>query len=120
MNEFRHGLLADLGDKVQKLTMENRHEGRWPIRTKAGRRLRQLPAPWSGHLVFAYFLGQDGARWRWIGAAAAAADPFYYRAKLATARFYFQAPCCRRPLTISAAARLRAPKNLMELEADLF
>jgi hypothetical protein len=108
--------LADLGDKVTKLTME--------IGLKAFRNQDEAGAAAVdylrvvGHLVYAYFwarmarialtrIKEDGAK----------VDPFY-TAKLATARFYFQR------LLPETAYHIRAARsgvgNLLELEAALF
>jgi len=112
MNEFVTPL-ADLADKVQKLTMEvgmkamsNPEE----VGAAAASYLRVI-----GHLVFAYFW----ARMAQVALqqAGTAADPFY-RAKLATARFYFQRLLPETAYHIRAARS--GAKNLMELEADLF
>jgi hypothetical protein len=108
--------LADLGDKVQKLTMElgmkalaDQNE----VGAAAVDYLRVL-----GHLVFAYFWARAAkvalAR---IAADGDRVDPFY-RGKLATARFYFQR------LLPETASHIRAArsgaKNLMEFEAAWF
>jgi alkylation response protein AidB-like acyl-CoA dehydrogenase len=113
MNEFVTPL-ADLGDKVQKLTMEigmkamsNPEEAG----AAAGSYLRVI-----GHLVFAYFWARM-ARVALDRIGAAGADPFY-RAKLATARFYFQRLLPETAYHIRAARS--GAKNLMELEAELF
>jgi hypothetical protein len=112
MNEFVTPL-ADLGDKVQKLTMEigmkamgNPEE----VGAAAVSYLRVI-----GHLVFAYFWARM-ARVA-LDHAGPGADPFY-RAKLATARFYFQRLLPETAYHIRAARS--GAKNLMELEAELF
>jgi alkylation response protein AidB-like acyl-CoA dehydrogenase len=88
--------LAELGDKLTKLTteigmkaFERRRGGR-----RGGDYLRVC-----GHLVFAYSgpHGEGGA------GEAGSGDPFY-TAKLATARFYFASCCPRRGLIRSARA----------------
>jgi len=113
MNEFVTPL-ADLGDKVQKLTMEigmkamgNPEE----VGAAAVSYLRVI-----GHLVFAYFWAKM-ARVALDRLGAAGADPFY-RAKLATARFYVQRLLPETAYHIRAARS--GAKNLMELEAELF
>jgi alkylation response protein AidB-like acyl-CoA dehydrogenase len=115
MNEFITPL-ADLGDKVQKLTMElgmksmgNQDE----VGAASVDYLRVV-----GHLVFAYFW----ARMAQVALARCAADgdrvdPFY-RGKLATARFYFQRLLPETAFHIRAARS--GSKNLMEFEADWF
>ncbi|MCC7006467.1 MAG: acyl-CoA dehydrogenase C-terminal domain-containing protein [Ottowia sp.] len=102
--------LADLGDKVQKLTMElgmkamtNRDE----VGAAATHYMRVI-----GHLVFAYF---------WARMARIACqypkDPFY-QAKLATAHFYFA------KLLPETAYQIRAARagsaSLMKLPSSLF
>jgi alkylation response protein AidB-like acyl-CoA dehydrogenase len=108
--------LADLGDKVQKLTVEIGMKS-FANQDEAGAAavdyLRVV-----GHLVYAYFwarmahvalkhIKQDGAK----------VDPFY-TAKLATARFYFQRLLPETAYHIRAARS--GAKNLMELPAELF
>jgi alkylation response protein AidB-like acyl-CoA dehydrogenase len=104
--------LADLGDKVTKLTME--------IGMKAMQNPDEVGAAAvdylrvMGHLVYAYL-------WARMAKIAldnqAGGDPFY-RAKLATARFYFAR------LLPETAASIRAARSgaavLTTLEADLF
>ncbi len=108
--------LADLGDKVQKLTVElgmkalgNQDE----VGAASVDYLRVL-----GHLVFAYFW----ARMAQLALARCATDgdavePFY-RAKLATARFYFQRLLPETAYHIRAARS--GAKNLLEFENDWF
>ncbi|AXV70443.1 acyl-CoA dehydrogenase C-terminal domain-containing protein [Ralstonia pseudosolanacearum] len=111
MQEFVNPL-ADIGDKVQKLTME--------IGMKAMANPDEVGAaavPYLrvvGHLVFAYF---------WARMAKLALDQqgngdTFYKAKLATARFYFA------KLLPETAYQIRAAragvKPLMDLEAELF
>src|SRR5258706_6798979 len=108
--------LADLGEKVQKLTME--------IGLKAMQNADEAGAAAVdylrivGHLVFAYFWARMArvalAR---IAADGAKVDPFYV-AKLATARFYFQR------LLPETAFHIRAARSgagsLMALAAEQF
>jgi alkylation response protein AidB-like acyl-CoA dehydrogenase len=104
--------LADLGDKVSKLTMElgmkafmNKDE----VGAAAVPYLRVV-----GHLVFAYFF----ARMAKIALKKQdSGDPFY-RAKLATARFYFARLLPETAMLIRQARSGAA--NLMALEAELF
>jgi hypothetical protein len=115
MNEFVTPL-ADLGDKVTKLTME--------IGMKAFQNQDEAGAAAvdylrvAGHLVFAYFwakmarlaltrIKEDGDK----------VDPFYV-AKLATARFYFQRLLPETAYHIRAARSGAA--NLMEMPAEMF
>ncbi len=115
MNEFVTPL-ADLGDKVTKLTMELGMKA-FANRDEAGAAatsyLRVI-----GHLCFAYFwarmarvaltrIKEDGAK----------VDPFY-TAKLAVARFYFQRLLPETAYHIRAARS--GAKNVMELPAELF
>jgi len=108
--------LADLGDKVQKLTMEvgmkalaNQEEAG----AAAVSYLRVL-----GHLVYAYFW----ARMAQVALARFAAEgdkvDAFYRSKLATARFYFQR------LLPETAYHIRAARsgagNLTEFHSDWF
>lgn len=115
MNEFVTPL-ADLGDKVTKLTMElgmKAFQNQDEAGAAAVDYLRVV-----GHLVYAYFwakmarialtrIEQDGDK----------VDPFY-TAKLATARFYFQRLLPETAYHIRAARS--GAKNLMELPAELF
>jgi alkylation response protein AidB-like acyl-CoA dehydrogenase len=108
--------LADLGDKVQKLTMElgmkslgNRDE----VGAAAVDYLRVV-----GHLVFAYFWARMAhAALVRCEADGDAVEPFY-RVKLATARFYFQR------LLPETAFHIRAARsgagNLMDFHDDWF
>jgi hypothetical protein len=111
MQEFVNPL-ADIGDKVQKLTME--------IGMKAMQNPDEVGAaavPYLrvvGHLVFAYF-------WARMARIAldheASGDPFY-RSKLATARFYFAKLL---PETATAIRQARAgAKTLMDVDESLF
>jgi Acetyl-CoA dehydrogenase C-terminal like/Acyl-CoA dehydrogenase, C-terminal domain len=111
MQEFINPL-ADVGEKLQKLTME--------IGMKAMANPDEVGAaavPYlrvAGHVVFAYF-------WARMARIAldkqAGGDPFY-KSKLATARFYFA------KLLPETAFQIRAAraglKPLMDLEAELF
>ena len=111
MREFIEPL-ADLGDKVNKLTTEvgmKAFQSPDEVGAAAVDYLRVV-----GHLVYAYFWARmaklsleklDGG------------DPFY-KAKLATARFYF-AKLLPETAMVIRAARAGA-KPLMELEAELF
>jgi len=104
--------LADLGDKVTKLTMElgmKAFQSPDEVGAAAVDYLRVV-----GHLIYAYF-------WARMAKLAlekeGSGDPFY-KAKLATARFYFAKLL---PETASAIRSARAgSKVLMELEAELF
>jgi alkylation response protein AidB-like acyl-CoA dehydrogenase len=113
MNEFVTPL-ADLGDKVQKLTMEIGMKAMADPEEAGAAAVSYLRV--VGHLVFAYFWARM-ARVALDRSGAAAVDPFY-RAKLATARFYFQRLLPETAYHIRAARS--GAKNLMELEAELF
>ncbi len=111
MNEFVTPL-ADLGGKVTKLTME--------IGMKAMMNAEEVGAaavPYLrivGHLVYAYFF----ARMAKIALdKQAGGDPFY-KAKLATARFYFARLLPETAMLIRQARSGAA--NLLDLEAELF
>jgi len=108
--------LADLGDKVQKLTMEVGMKALGNQDEAGAASVSYLRV--VGHLVYGYFW----ARMAQVALARCAADgdgvdPFY-RAKLATARFYFQR------LLPETAYHIRAARsgatNLMEFETDWF
>ena len=111
MNEFVTPL-ADLGDKVQKLTME--------IGMKAMQNPDEVGAaavPYLrtvGHLVFSYF-------WARMARIAldneASGDPFY-KGKLATARFYFAKLLPETAMTIRQARA--GSKSMMDVEESLF
>ncbi len=111
MQEFVNPL-ADLGDKVTKLTTE--------LGMKAFQNADEVGAAAvdylrvCGHLVFAYF-------WARMAKVALAkqggGDPFYV-AKLATARFYF-ARLLPETATLIRTAR-SGPATLMALDAALF
>ncbi|MDF3886563.1 acyl-CoA dehydrogenase C-terminal domain-containing protein [Cupriavidus basilensis] len=111
MQEFVNPL-ADLGDKVQKLTME--------IGMKAMANPDEVGAaavPYLrvvGHLVFSYFW----ARMAKIALEKEAGGDKFYTSKLATARFYFARLL---PETASQIRMARAGSaTLMALDADLF
>jgi hypothetical protein len=111
MQEFINPL-ADIGEKVQKLTME--------IGMKAMQNPDEVGAaavPYLrtvGHLVFSYF-------WARMARVAldneASGDPFY-KAKLATARFYFAKLLPETAMTIRQARA--GSKPLMDYEEALF
>jgi alkylation response protein AidB-like acyl-CoA dehydrogenase len=111
MQEFVNPL-ADLGDKVTKLT------------TELGMKAMQSPDEVGaaavdylrvcGHLVFAYFWARMA---RVALDKAAGGDPFY-KAKLATARFYF-AKLLPETAGLIRTARTGA-KPLMDVEESLF
>jgi len=111
MQEFVNPL-ADIGDKVQKLTME--------IGMKAMANPDEVGAaavPYLrvvGHLVFSYFW----ARMAKIALEKQDSGDTFYKVKLATARFYFAKLL---PETASQIRMARAGgATLMALEADLF
>lgn len=111
MQEFVNPL-ADIGDKVQKLTME--------IGMKAMANPDEVGAasvPYQrvvGHLVFAYFW----ARMARIALDKQGSGDKFYESKLATARFYFAKLL---PETASQIRMARAgAKTLMEVDVDLF
>ncbi|PTB18721.1 acyl-CoA dehydrogenase [Trinickia symbiotica] len=111
MQEFVNPL-ADIGEKVQKLTME--------IGMKAMQNPDEVGAaavPYLrtvGHLVFSYF-------WARMARIAldkeASGDPFY-KSKLATARFYFARLLPETAATIRIARA--GAKPLMEIDEALF
>lgn len=111
MQEFVNPL-ADLGDKVQKLTME--------IGMKAMSNQDEAGAAAVdylrvvGHLVFAYFW----ARMARIALDKQASGDTFYTSKLATARFYFAKLLPETAYHIRAARA--GAKSLMELDAELF
>jgi len=104
--------LAELGDKVTKLTME--------IGMKAFQNPDEVGAaavPYLrvvGHLVYAYFF----ARMAKIALAKQDSTESFYQAKLATARFYFARLLPETAMLISQVRSGSA--NLMALDADLF
>jgi hypothetical protein len=104
--------LADLAEKLQKLTLELGMKG-----VQNPDEVGAAAVPYmkvAGHLVFAYF---------WARMAKLALDKqdsgdSFYQAKLATARFYFARLL---PETATAIRLARAGSaSLMTLEADLF
>ncbi len=104
--------LGDLGDKVTKLTME--------LAMKAFQNQDEVGAasvPYLrivGHLVYAYFF----ARMAKIALAKQDSGDDFYKAKLATARFYFARLL---PETAGLIRQARAGSaTLMALDADLF
>ncbi|MFA6441559.1 MAG: acyl-CoA dehydrogenase C-terminal domain-containing protein [Sterolibacterium sp.] len=104
--------LADLGDKVSKLTMEigmkafgNQDE----VGAAAVPYLRVV-----GHLVYAYFF----ARMAKIALAKQASGDGFYKAKVATARFYFARLLPETAMLIRQARSGAA--NLLDLEVELF
>lgn len=111
MSEFISPL-ADIGDKVSKLTME--------IGMKAFQNQDEAGAaavPYLrvvGHLVYAYFFAQMAR----IALKKQHAGDDFYKAKLATARFYF-ARLLPESATLIRQARSGAA-SLMALDADLF
>ena len=104
--------LADLGDKVTKLTME--------IGMKAFQNQDEVGAaavPYLrivGHLVFSYFF----ARMAKIALAKQDSGDKFYISKLATARFYFARLLPETAMLIRQARSGSA--SLMALDADLF
>jgi hypothetical protein len=115
MNEFITPL-ADLGDKVTKLTMELGMKA-FANQDEAGAAavdyLRVI-----GHLVYAYFWAQMALlALEKTAADGEAVDPFY-TAKLTTARFYFQRLLPETAYHIRAARS--GAKNVMELPAEMF
>jgi alkylation response protein AidB-like acyl-CoA dehydrogenase len=104
--------LADIGEKVTKLTME--------IGMKAFQNQDEVGAaavPYlrvAGHLVFAYFFAQMAK----IALAKQDSGDKFYKAKLATARFYFARLLPETAMLIRQARSGAA--NLTALEADLF
>jgi len=108
--------LADLGDKVQKLTMEVGMKAMGNQDEAGAAAVDYLRV--VGHLVFAYFWARMAqvalAR---IAADGAKVDPFY-PAKLATARFYFQRLLPETAFHIRAARS--GARNLTEFDAAWF
>ena len=111
MNEFVTPL-AELGDKLTKLTME--------IGMKALQNADEVGAaavPYLrvvGHLVYAYFF----ARMAKIALEKLDSGDAFYKAKLATARFYFARLLPETAMLIRQARS--GASNLLELEAELF
>jgi hypothetical protein len=104
--------LADIGDKVSKLTVEigmkafgNQDE----VGAAAVPYLRVV-----GHLVYAYFF----ARMARIALEKQASGDNFYKAKLATARFYFARLLPETAMLIRQARSGAA--NLLDLDAELF
>jgi len=111
LNEFVTPL-ADLGDKLSKLTMEigmKAIQNQDEVGAAAVPYLRVL-----GHLVYAYFFASMA---KIALAKRDSGDPFY-RAKLATARFYYARLLPETAMLIRQARSGAA--NLLDLEADLF
>ncbi len=111
MNEFVTPL-ADLGDKVSKLTteigmkaMQNQDE----VGAAAVPYLRVV-----GHLVYGYFF----ARMAKIALDKQDSGDDFYKAKLATARFYFARLLPETAMLIRQARS--GAQSLLELEAELF
>jgi hypothetical protein len=115
MNEFVTPL-ADLGDKVRKLTMEIGMKALGNQDEAGAAAVDYLRV--VGHLVFAYFW----ARMAQVALARIAADgarvDAFYPSKLATARFYFQRLLPETAYHIRAARS--GAKNLMEFHTDWF
>jgi alkylation response protein AidB-like acyl-CoA dehydrogenase len=113
MQEFVNPL-ADIGEKVQKLTME--------IGMKAMQNPDEVGAaavPYLrtvGHLVFSYFWARM-ARVA-LDRTGSSADDAFYRAKLATARFYFAKLLPETASTIRAARA--GAKPMMEFDEAFF
>jgi hypothetical protein len=111
MQEFINPL-ADIGEKVQKLTME--------IGMKAMQNPDEVGAaavPYLrtvGHLVFSYFW----ARMARVALDSAASGDAFYVAKLATARFYFAKLLPETASTIRAARA--GAKPIMDYDEALF
>jgi alkylation response protein AidB-like acyl-CoA dehydrogenase len=111
MNEFITPL-ADLGEKVTKLTMEigmKAFQNKDEVGAAAVPYLRVL-----GHLVYAYFF----ARMAKIALAKLDSGDTFYKAKLATARFYYARLLPETAMLIRQARSGAA--NLLDLEAELF
>jgi hypothetical protein len=110
MQEFVNPL-ADLGDKLTKLTTELGMKAMQSPDEVGAAAVDYLRV--AGHLVFAYLW----ARMAKIALAKQGSDPFY-TAKLATARFYFAKLL---PETASLIRSARSGvKPLMEMQEDLF
>ncbi len=104
--------LGDLGDKVTKLTMEIGMKGFQnpdEVGAAAVPYLRVV-----GHLIYSYFFAQMAK----IALAKEDSGDTFYKAKLATARFYF-ARLQPETATLIRQARSGAA-SLMALDADLF
>jgi alkylation response protein AidB-like acyl-CoA dehydrogenase len=104
--------LGDLGDKVGKLTMEigmKAFQNQDEVGAAAVPYLRVV-----GHLVYSYFFAQMAK----IALEKQDSGDSFYKAKLATARFYFGR---LQPETAMLIRQARSgAANLMALEADLF
>lgn len=104
--------LADIGDKLTKLTME--------IGMKAFQNQDEVGAaavPYlrvAGHMVYAYMF----ARMAKIALAKQDSGDTFYKAKLATARFYFARLLPETAMLIRQARS--GAKCLLDLEAELF
>jgi len=107
--------LADLGDKVLKLTTEIGMKAMSNPDEAGAAAVSYLRV--IGHLVFAYFWARMARVALTALDHAGAADPFY-RAKLATARFYFQRLLPETAYHIRAARS--GARNLMELAPESF
>ena len=114
MQEFVNPL-ADLGDKVTKLTTELGMKAFANADEVGGAAVDYLRV--CGHLVFAYFFARMARIALNHGGHKADGDPFY-RAKLATARFYFA------KLLPETAALIRTARSgvkpLMAMDEALF
>lgn len=111
MQEFINPL-ADLGQKVQKLTMEIGMKAMGNQDEAGAAAVDYLRV--VGHLVFAYFW----ARMARLALDKQGTDDPFYRAKLATARFYFAKLLPETAYHIRAARA--GAKPLMDLDAALF
>jgi alkylation response protein AidB-like acyl-CoA dehydrogenase len=111
MQEFINPL-ADLGDKVTKLTMELGMKAMGNQDEIGGAAVDYLRV--CGHLVFAYFFARMA---RVALDKAASGDPFY-TAKLHTARFYFQRLLPETAFAIRAARS--GVNNLLAMPEALF
>jgi alkylation response protein AidB-like acyl-CoA dehydrogenase len=103
--------LADLGDKVTKLTMEigmKAFQNQDEVGAAAVPYLRVV-----GHLVFAYFF----ARAALVALEKQDSGDSFYKAKLGTARFYFARLLPETAMLIRQARS--GASNLMALDADL-
>jgi len=115
MNEFVSPL-ADIGDKVTKLTMDLGMKAMANADEAGAAAVSYLRV--VGHLVFAYFWARMAkAALDRVKADGDAVDP-YYRHKLATARFYFERLLPETAYHIRAARS--GAKNLLELPAEAF
>jgi alkylation response protein AidB-like acyl-CoA dehydrogenase len=115
MNEFVTPL-ADIGDKVTKLTMELGMKA-FANQDEAGAAAVSYMRV-VGHLIYAYFWAKMArVALDRVKADGDAVDPFY-RYKLATARFYFERLLPETAYHIRAARS--GAKNLMELPAEAF